>query len=75
MAAEWELEVGDLTNRREVMERYGGSRFGGIEPSNRTPNVLIYSDPQQGTQHGYNYDGWDPDVSSSVYYYTGEVGS
>lgn len=72
MAAEWELEVGDLTNRREVMERYGGSRFGGIEPSNRTPNVLIYSDPQQGTQHGYNYDGWEPDVSSPVYYYTGE---
>jgi hypothetical protein len=69
---EWEFEIGDLTTRREVMERYGGSRFGGIEPSNKTPNVLIYSDPQQGTQHGYNYDGWDPDPASPIYYYTGE---
>lgn len=72
MAAEWELEIGDVTNRREVMEMYGGSRFGGIEPSNKTSNVMIYSDPTQGTQHGYNYDGWDPDEGSPVYYYTGE---
>lgn len=72
MAAEWELDIGDLTNRREVMERYGGSRFGGIEPSNRTPNVLIYSDPGQGARHGYDYDGWDSDPGSPVYYYTGE---
>ncbi|KUG53617.1 hypothetical protein AVL62_02215 [Serinicoccus chungangensis] len=72
MTAEWALEVGDLTNRREMMERYGGSRFGGIEPSNRSPNVLIYSDPKQGIQHGYNYDGWDPDADSPFFYYTGE---
>lgn len=72
MAAEWELEIGDITNRREVMERYGGSRFGGIEPSNTTPNVMIYSDPTQGSQHGYDYDGWDPHGGSPVYYYTGE---
>lgn len=72
MAAEWELEVGDRTNRREVMQRYGGSRFGGIQPSNRTPNVMIYSDPQQGALHGYDYDGWDADPESPVYYYTGE---
>lgn len=54
------------------MERFGGSRFGGIQPSRRSPNVLIYSDPIQGEQHGYNYDGWDPDPASPVYYYTGE---
>lgn len=72
MAAEWELEIGDVTNRRHVMETYGGSRFGGIEPSNRTANVMIYSDPTQGAQHGYDFDGWDPDDRSPVYYYTGE---
>lgn len=72
MTADWDLEIGDVTNRREVMERYGGSRFGGIEPSNRTPNVFIYSDPEQGSQHGYHYDGWGSGPDSTVYFYTGE---
>lgn len=72
MAREWDLEIGDITTRREVMERFGGSRFGGIQPSRRSPNVLIYSDPSQGEQHGYNFDGWDPGPRNAVYYYTGE---
>ena len=72
MEASWEVEVGDVTNRREVMERYGGARFGGIQPSRKTANVFIYSDPKQGAQHGYNFDGWDPNPTSPVFYYTGE---
>lgn len=72
MAGAWDIEIGDITTRRAVMERYGGSRFGGIQPSRQSPNVLIYSDPTQGELHGYNFDGWDPDPESPVYQYTGE---
>lgn len=32
---------------------------------------MIYTDPDQGTLNGYNYDGWDAN-DDSVFYYTGE---
>lgn len=67
----WTFEPGDLTTRSEVKDLYGGSIFGGIEPSRRTANVMVYSDPSQGEQHGYNYDGWDRS-EREVFHYTGE---
>jgi hypothetical protein len=66
----WSLVVGDTLSRLERMSRYGGARYGGIEPSARTPNVFVYSDPSAGEKYGYNYDGW---VSGeALFLYTGE---
>ncbi|WP_191563203.1 restriction endonuclease [Janibacter melonis] len=67
----WDISMGEVTTRTKVSIDYGGARFGGIQPSGQTPNVLIYSDPTSGAQHGYEFDGWDP-YDASVFYYTGE---
>lgn len=67
----WSVKRGDITTRSAISAAYGGSIYGGIEPSARTPNVLIYVDPARGVLNGYNYDGWDP-YEDGVFYYTGE---
>jgi 5-methylcytosine-specific restriction protein A len=66
----WTLPVGETLGRRARMRRYGGSMYGGIQPSSTTPNLFLYSDPTAGTAYGYNYDGWSAD--GSVFLYTGE---
>ena len=50
------------------MEAYGGGSQGGIAPAAKTPNVLIFSDPESGEHHGY-FDGWHDD---ECFHYTGE---
>ncbi|WP_433506052.1 hypothetical protein ACQP04_05915 [Pseudonocardia halophobica] len=62
------LEPGTQLLRREVHERYGGRRQGGIGPSREAPVVLFFTDPASGRQHGY-YDGWGPD---GTFHYVGE---
>src|SRR5690348_4711555 len=62
----WELAPGDVVNRAALHTRYGGSGRGGMAPSRMTPNMLIFTDPSVGNQHGY-YDGWVDDV----FHYTG----
>ncbi|MEV1295421.1 hypothetical protein [Pseudonocardia sp. NPDC049635] len=62
------LQPGDRLRRREVHERYGGRRQGGIGPSSQTPAVLFFTDPSTGRQHGY-YDGWGSD---GLFHYVGE---
>ena len=69
-----DLAIGTVTTRAQNKERYGGATYGGIEPSNTTPTVLVYTDPAQGRLSGYNYDGWDKD-DDDVFYYTGEGAS
>jgi hypothetical protein len=71
MSASWGINVGQLTTRIEVARTYGGSRFGGIQPCRESPNIMIYTDPEEGEQHGYIFDGWDPE-DPSVFYYSGE---
>lgn len=68
---QWHYRMGDVTTRAEIHGFYGGATYGGIEPSNRSPNVMIYTDPKQGALNGYNYDGWDAN-DPNVFYYTGE---
>lgn len=63
---EWDLSPGDTIKRKTLHERFGGSGRGGMAPSASTPNVLIFTDPKVGNQHGY-YDGWVGDV----FHYTG----
>ena len=66
----WTLEPGQTLGRRARMEGFGGAIFGRIQPSNSSPNVFVYSDPQAGTTYGYNFDGWNAD--RTVFLYTGE---
>ncbi len=68
--AGWDLPVGALLSRAERKARFGGAIFGGIEPSNSSPNVFLYSDPSRGEAYGYNYDGWTDD--RRMFLYTGE---
>jgi hypothetical protein len=65
---EWDLESGHKMTRKRLHERFGGRAQGGIGVSARTPNVLIFTDPVAGEQHGY-YDGWQSD---GCFHYTGE---
>ncbi|MEV2241731.1 hypothetical protein [Micromonospora sp. NPDC049891] len=66
----WDTPVGATLSREHRMVRYGGGKYGGIEPSRSTHNVFLYSDPQAGSLYGYNYDGWSAD--GTVFLYTGE---
>jgi hypothetical protein len=65
---EWTLEPGVAVERVALQAEYGGRTQGGIGPSRKTPNVLIFSDPVSGERHGY-YDGWQAD---GCFHYTGE---
>jgi hypothetical protein len=70
-SAGWGLVPGDTIPRTALHDVYGGSRQGGIAPSRVSPNVLIFTDPRAGSQHGYIYDGWDP-ADPTLFRYTGE---
>jgi len=65
---DWELAPGEVIKRKTLHQRYGGGGQGGIAPSARSANVLIFSDPKSGEQHGY-IDGWQED---GCFHYTGE---
>jgi hypothetical protein len=67
----WTIAIGQVTTRAEIHAKYGGATFGGIEPTASTPNVMIYSDPSEGEQYGYQFDGW-VDGEPGVFTYTGE---
>ncbi|GAA2780618.1 hypothetical protein [Streptomyces showdoensis] len=67
-ATEWSLNPGDSIERKKLHAQYGGRTQGGIGPSAKTPNVLIFTDPIAGEKHGY-YDGWMPD---GLFHYSGE---
>jgi 5-methylcytosine-specific restriction protein A len=70
MVQAWSEPIGTLMSRDERASKYGGSTYGGIEESAKTPNVFIYSDPSVSAKFGYNFDGWSCD--DSIFLYTGE---
>lgn len=70
MAGDWDIALGEKHTRAEISERYGGARFGGIEPSGQSPNVFIYSDRAAGREHGYTFDGWA--AGQDIFLYTGD---
>ena len=49
------LAVGEPASRRDIHERFGGRRQGGISPSRESPVVMLFTDPRTGYQQGY-YD-------------------
>lgn len=71
LARDWDLSPGDQIRRVDLHDRYGGGRQGGIAPSRKTPNVLIFSDAASGHQHGY-FDRWEGDTF--VYCGEGQAG-
>jgi hypothetical protein len=64
----WALQPGEAIERTTLHDRYGGRKQGGIGPSRRSPNVLVFSEPAAGEPHGY-FDGWRAD---GCFHYTGE---
>jgi hypothetical protein len=64
----WTVRPGEETERVLLHRRYGGRRQGGIAPSRRSPNVMVFSEAESGEQHGY-FDGWRDD---GRFHYTGE---
>ncbi len=61
------LVPGTKLLRKELHDRWGGRRQGGISPSSSTPNIFIFWSPAVGEQHGY-YDEFRED---GCFYYTG----
>lgn len=63
----WNLNKGETILRKHLHDQFGGGRQGGIASSTKTPNILIFSDPNVGHAHGYR-DRWD----GNHYLYAGE---
>ncbi|MFG2717161.1 restriction endonuclease [Streptomyces sp. NPDC048416] len=60
--------VGMKITRQAIHDQYGGNRQKGISRPKGQPYLFLFSNPQQGRQHGY-YDGWGKD---GCYHYCGE---
>jgi hypothetical protein len=67
VADAFELEPGTTLLRKELHDRWGGRRQGGISPSNVSPNIFLFWEPAVGEKHGY-YDEFRDD---GRFYYTG----
>jgi hypothetical protein len=67
----WSITPGEVTTRSEIQAKFGGATQGGIQPSATTANIMLFTDPDAGRQHGYDFDGWSA-TEPGIYYYTGE---
>jgi hypothetical protein len=63
----WILNKGETVRRKDFHKEFGGSGQGGINPSKKTPNIFIFTNRQEGEQHGY-LDRWD----GEFFLYVGE---
>jgi 5-methylcytosine-specific restriction protein A len=70
----WSLEVGDRSTRAQLQRDYGGARYGGIEPAHDSDNLFVYSDPESGSEFGYDFDGWLSEDEVFLYTGDGQVG-
>ncbi|GGD31416.1 hypothetical protein [Nocardioides daphniae] len=68
--SDWVYDEGDVTLGSNIAQRYGGSDQGGIRPSTSTPNIFLFTDPEEGVKSGYNFDRWD-DANPDLFHYTG----
>lgn len=65
----FDIRVGETLVRKELHDRWGGGRFGGMEPSVKAASVFLFSNPSAGRPFGYKYDGWHAD---GTLHYTGD---
>lgn len=63
-----EFELGRVYRRRDIHDRYGGQRQGGISTSRGCPVIFLFTGAT-GRDHGYGYDGWQ---DTGLFDYTGE---
>ncbi len=63
------LPRGSQIARKQLHNRWGGVRQGGIAPSTDTPNVFLFTDEKASSAHGYRQDRW---VDSQLFEYCGE---
>jgi hypothetical protein len=70
----WTTPVGAHLTRDERIAKYGGAKYGGIEPSAKTPNVFVYSDPDRGEVNGYSFDGWNETLTAFLFTGEGRTG-
>ena len=68
-AADWTITVGREVKRTELHDEYGGARRGGIEPSAKTANIFIFTNPEKGKQYGYSFDR---ELEDGTFEYTGD---
>ncbi len=45
-------------SRAERRDKYGGRTQRGIQPSDTTLNIFLYSDIAAGERYSYHFDGW-----------------
>jgi len=64
---DFDLAPGTRILRKDLHERWGGRRQGGISPSRSSRNIFIFWSPAIGEKHGY-YDEFRED---GCFYYTG----
>lgn len=67
--AEWDIQIGETLLRKELHDRWGGGRYGGMEPALKAASVFLFTNPRAGDVFGYKYDGWHSD---GTFHYTGD---
>lgn len=65
----WDIAIGETLLRRDLHDRWGGGRYGGMEPSVKAQSVFLFTKPRVGELFGYKYDGWHAD---GTFHYTGD---
>jgi DNA-binding CsgD family transcriptional regulator len=66
----WNISIGTKVLRKEIHNRYGGVREGGISPvGTKSRNILIFSHPRANAEHGYEPDIW---LDEDTFLYCGE---
>jgi hypothetical protein len=63
-----DIPLGEERKRAAIHAQYGGNGRGGISPLAHHPAVLLFSNPSNGEQHGYQ-DRWGTD---GCFHYSGE---
>jgi hypothetical protein len=66
----WDIPIGSRIARKEIHDRFGGVREGGISPVlEKSKNIMIFSHPRANAEHGYEPDVW---LDDDTFLYCGE---
>ena len=66
----WDIPIGAKIPRKEIHDRFGGVREGGISPVlEKSKNIMIFSHPRTNAEHGYEPDVW---LDEDTFIYCGE---
>ena len=69
-SALWDVPIGAKIARKEIHDRFGGVREGGISPVlEKSKNIMIFSHPRANAEHGYEADVW---LDEDTFLYCGE---